>query len=209
MGRDTGWVEQGSSHSRGGDNWIWDILLRKRWQHELMDWMWNITREESRMTIKFWPEEWKGRIAIYWDGVVRGKASSWVKRTSPALRIFVVFEQIFYRVNSLSQLNALIQFLNGKVGVFPTFSISLKLFSVQNLQQNSESLISFCLEQIVLIIAAAIISTMSYFSGYSFNCCQFYFNRLFLPVSILPKISKIFNDTYETLNQFIYKNFTM
>lgn len=133
-----------------------------------------------------------------------------------------VFEQIFYRVNSLSQFDALIQFLNSKVGVFPTFSISLKLFSsrlfsMQNLQQNSESLTSFYLEQIVLIIAAANFSFLYWplflpcliFVGTVLPVISFILHELFLlsPVSILPQISKIFDDTYETLNQFMYNKF--
>lgn len=136
------------------------------------------------------------------------------------MRNCVIFEQIFYRVNSPSQFNALIQFLNGKVGVFPTFPISLKLFSsrlfsMQNLQ-NSESLISFYLEQIVLIIAAnfsflywPLFLPCLIFVGTVLTVTSFILHELFLlsPVSILPKISKIFDDTYETLNQFIYNKF--
>lgn len=53
MGRH--WLKTGRSHAGAGeDNWIWDILWRKRWQDELMDSMWNIRIVKDDYKILAW-----------------------------------------------------------------------------------------------------------------------------------------------------------
>ena len=76
----------------------------------LMDWKWNMRKEESRMTIKFWPDQLGGQNChlLRWSSLGKSKFTN--KKNSLALMVFVVARQILYRINSLSQLNSLIQF---------------------------------------------------------------------------------------------------